>query len=215
MRGMRWAAGAFVLMALVAGCSDDGGRDDAAASPSAPPSPSATASAPDASEQPVPEPSDVSVAPPPGTKPSAPSGACPPEGYRILEGVSDAAMGLRVVQIDLQNCGKKPIKLNGYPEIALQGDNGVRADVKIEQGSGGVSSVPSFDAAPQPITVAPGKTATSGILWRNLVEGGKSLTVDRVVVTPGPGLPAQRVDGLNIDLGTTRVLGVAPWAPGV
>ncbi|GAB2832771.1 hypothetical protein GCM10022221_34420 [Actinocorallia aurea] len=145
-----------------------------------------------------------------------PSGACPAEGYRVLQGVSDAAMGLRVVQIDLQNCGDKPVKLNGYPEITLMDSDGERVDVKISQGSGGIAAIPTFDAPAQPVTVEPGKTATAGVLWRGLVDsGGESVTIDRIVVTPGAGLAAQRLDGLNLDLGTTRAIGVAPWAPGL
>ncbi|ROO84536.1 uncharacterized protein DUF4232 [Actinocorallia herbida] len=220
MRCTRWGAGLAVLLALATGCSDGSGDSgDEGAKATASPSAAASGSAaPGGSEAPVPVPTDVSVsvAPPPGEKPPVPSGACPAEGYRILEGVSDAAMGLRVVQIDLQNCGKKPIALNGYPEVSLIDADGARIDVEITHGSGGVASIPTFDAPAQAVTVAPGKTATAGFLWRNLVEaGGENVVIDRVVVTPGAGLTPQRLDGLNLDFGTTREVGVAPWSPGI
>lgn len=121
-------------------------------------------------------------------------------------------MGLRVVGIDLYNCGKKPIRLHGHPELTLLGDDGVRADVEVRHGSAGVTGLPSFDAAPRPVTVRPHGTASSGLVWRLLVEAGaESVTVDRVVVGPAPGLAPQRIDGLHVDVGTTRLVGLSPW----
>ncbi|MCD0450020.1 DUF4232 domain-containing protein [Actinocorallia sp. API 0066] len=136
---------------------------------------------------------------------------CPPSGFQLREGGANAAMGLRVVQIDLHNCGTEPITLNGYPELTLLDAQGAELKVDVGHGSNGVATVEAFDVPPKPVTVARRSTASASILWRNLVEGGESLRADRVVVTPAPKLEPRRVDGLNIDLGTTRKVGVSPW----
>ncbi|MFD7166875.1 DUF4232 domain-containing protein [Streptomyces violascens] len=47
------------------------------------------------------------------------SGECPASGIRLTTDDGDAAMGLRVVGLHLQDCGKRDYSLDGYPLLEL------------------------------------------------------------------------------------------------
>jgi hypothetical protein len=154
-----------------------------------------------------------------GPEPPAPTTgigqACPESGRTVEVGPDDAAMGLRVIALTLTNCGDESFTLNGYPRVRVLDEGGAEVPVTVLDGAGDIALVPEFDNPPAPITVRPGDTATSGILWRNLVTGaGPAVTGYALEVRPVDGDPPQRLaeDDLHIDLGDTGRLGVRAWS---
>lgn len=154
----------------------------------------------------------ISLAPPTSVAPSCDT------GMQITEGSGDAAMGLRVMSIELFNCGTQPVELNGYPQVKLLDEHWQPLDVEILNGSGGISQVDGFDDPPQPIVVQPGERAKSAFMWKN-----RQLTVDppqvgsHADIAAKPGgtfqslLPATPGRDLHIDLGSTGRMGVRAW----
>jgi hypothetical protein len=147
-------------------------------------------------------------------EPSGTPGACPPSGMLVRLGGHDAAMGLRVLGIELVNCGSVPITLNGYPEVRILDDDRALLPVTVIRGSTAVASIDNFDTPPAPVTAAPGGRLVAGLVWRNRVEAGEVVTGTYLEIVPAPGQPAQTVrpEG-RIDLGTTGRLGVTAWGP--
>lgn len=127
---------------------------------------------------------------------------------------ADAAMGLRVLTIEMVNCGTEPYTVNGYPGLRLFDENDERIDVEVLQGSGGIASLPEYDTPPAEVVLQPGEKAWAGLVWRNLVTDP---TVDasnavRIEAAARPGAPWQKVEmDVTIDLGNTGRLGVQPW----
>lgn len=157
------------------------------------------------------------------TTPAPP--ACPKSGVTVTEGIVDAAMGLRVMTLRLANCGDQPYTVSGYPGVRVLDENRRELAIQIGDGSFGISTVPAFDAAPTRVTVPPGGTATTGLLWRNTLTDGVPAVGSHLLISPAPGAPWQQVESstpsdepwlvgeptVNIDLGTTGKLGVQPW----
>ncbi|WP_327289761.1 DUF4232 domain-containing protein [Streptomyces sp. NBC_01198] len=139
------------------------------------------------------------------------SGPCPPSGVRVSADRGDAAMGLRVVGLHLQNCSTRPYRLDGFPQIQLLDlKRQPVTGVSVLHGSGGVSTVAGFDDPARAMTLQPGQSASSGLMWRNTVTDGTSVNVPYVRVTARPGTQPVTVTP-ELDLGTTGKLAVAPW----
>ncbi|MEO5874867.1 MAG: DUF4232 domain-containing protein [Streptosporangiaceae bacterium] len=175
-----------LLVLAVAGCGDK--RD------AGPPGPTATpAPAPTAGPSRLPE--------------------CPESGVVVWLGEASAAMGIRVMGVELYNCGGRDQVLNGYPGVRLLGSDLVPIKVAVRHGSGSVAQVDSFDQPAHEVTLKPGEVASAGILWRNLVtdDPGKAVTADVLEITPRPSAPTELVRAAGIDLGTTRKVGISPW----
>ncbi|WP_324609108.1 DUF4232 domain-containing protein [Streptomyces sp. MUSC 125] len=141
------------------------------------------------------------------------SGPCPASGVRVHADRGDAAMGLRVVGLHLENCGKAPYRLNGRPKLQI-------VDASHEPVTG-VSIVPGdriatgtgADGTPRDIILEPGERAYAGLVWRNTTEAG-----DGYVPVNAPYLRVWARPGARpvmttpeLDLGTTGRLGVGPW----
>ncbi|WP_037671975.1 DUF4232 domain-containing protein [Streptomyces griseus] len=142
--------------------------------------------------------------------PAAP-GACPSSGIRVTADQGDAAMGLRVVGLWVENCGTGAYKIEGYPELTLLDEAHRQVDgVKILHGSGGISSSDDMDRPPQPLTLKPGERARSVIQWRNTTQFGTPVNAPYVRVVAKPGATPVTVTP-HLDLGTTGKLGVGPW----
>ncbi|MFE9093307.1 DUF4232 domain-containing protein [Streptomyces sp. NPDC007264] len=142
--------------------------------------------------------------------PPAP-GECPPSGIRLTTDDGDAAMGLRVVGLHLENCGKRAYSLDGYPLLELL-DAGLSPvhGVRIVHGSGGISTGTGFDEPARPLVLKPGESALSGLMWRNTTESGTAVNVPYVRVRARQGAdPVTVTPGL--DLGTTGKLAVRAW----
>jgi hypothetical protein len=156
------------------------------------------------------------VGTPPPAAPTTPApGACPESGLSVQPGGQDAAMGLRVLQIVVVNCGAAPRTVHGHPAVRVLDEDRRPLDVLVRPGSSGISSVPSFDAAPATVTLRPGERAMAAVLWRNLVtDPSVRATLGQFLeVSVAGGDPPQVIeaDG-GVDLGNTGKLGVAPWA---
>ncbi|MEU3600030.1 DUF4232 domain-containing protein [Streptomyces sp. NPDC006798] len=142
----------------------------------------------------------------------SPSGGCPPSGVRVTAGQGNAAMGLRVVGVTLTNCGTRPYTLDGHPGLTpLDEDHRPLDGVRILPGGGDIAQVTGFDAAPRPVTLAPGETATTDLMWRNTHTGyGEAASAPYVRLVPKPGAPPVTLIP-ELDLGTTGKLGVSAW----
>lgn len=154
--------------------------------------------------------------PPPPTPPPAPATACPPSGVTVAPGMEESASGLRVLTLELTNCGAETYELNGFPGIRVLNADGAVLAVEVGQGSSGISAVPAFDVPPAPVALAPDDVATTAIMWKNTTLDGPRLLGATVEVQPRPDAAWQALeskDDLHIDLGTTGELAVRPWTP--
>ncbi|MFD3452338.1 DUF4232 domain-containing protein [Streptomyces sp. NPDC058691] len=141
----------------------------------------------------------------------APAGPCPSSGVRVTADQGDAAMGLRVVGLHLENCSKAPYRVEGYPRLQLL-DAAHRpvTGIKILRGSETRSVTTGFDDPPRPLTLQPGETASAGLIWRNTVTFGDPVNAPYVRVRAAPGASPVMVTP-ELDLGTTGKLGVSAW----
>ncbi|MEU2621663.1 DUF4232 domain-containing protein [Streptomyces sp. NPDC007157] len=147
----------------------------------------------------------------PADEAPAETGACPSSGVRLWADDGDAAMGLRVVGLHLENCGKRDYSLDGYPELSLLDDNREPVDgIRVLHGGAAIASGTGFDGPPVQLVLKPGETALSGLIWRNTTLAGAPVNVPYVRVVAKPGAaPVTVTPGL--DLGTTGKLGVGAW----
>ncbi|MFD7967898.1 DUF4232 domain-containing protein [Streptomyces clavifer] len=147
----------------------------------------------------------------PASEAPAEAGTCPESGIRVSADEGDAAMGLRVVGLHLDNCGTREYTVEGYPLLELLDDSLEPVDgVEILDGSRGITTGAGDDRQPRPVTLGPGESATAGLVWRNTTEPGTSVNVPHVRVRAKAGAdPVTVTPGL--DLGTTGKLGVRPW----
>ncbi|MFE7763364.1 DUF4232 domain-containing protein [Streptomyces sp. NPDC057438] len=146
---------------------------------------------------------------------SAPATACSPSGVRMVPGLVEAAMGLRAMGVVLTNCGTKPYTLKGYPAIRLLDAEGQPYDdVRVLRGSRHLTTgVPDF--GPRTVTLKPGESARTELVWRNTVDEADTPGVyaPTLSIAPQPGRPAELLDPEgDIDLGTTGRLGTTAWA---
>ncbi|WP_320780074.1 DUF4232 domain-containing protein [Streptomyces sp. CRN 30] len=142
--------------------------------------------------------------------PAAP-GTCPASGVRVGVDEGDAAMGLRVVSLHLDNCGTQTYTVEGYPRLELLDDGFEPVDgVAVLDGTGEISTGLGSDGPPVPVTLEPGESATAGLAWRNTTEFGTAVNVPHVRVRAKEGAEPVTVTP-HLDLGTTGKLGVGPW----
>jgi hypothetical protein len=150
----------------------------------------------------------------PSDEAPAPAGSCPPSGLRLTADKGDAAMGLRVVGLRLENCGSRPYSLEGYPVLELlDGERQPVDGIGILRGTDGIPMA-GGDAPPGPVTLRPGEAAVSGLAWRNTTQSGEAVTVPYVRVRAEAGADPVMV-APHLDLGTTGELGVRAWRKGV
>jgi hypothetical protein len=137
---------------------------------------------------------------------------------RFTAGFTEAAAGLRVMAVEMVNCGTRPVELNGYPQVKLLDEQWQPLAVEIVDGSGGIAAVDGFDDVPQPISLQPGERAKSAFLWRNThtsIDPPQVGSHVDIAATQGGTwqslLPAPPAAGHHIDLGSTGRLGVRAW----
>ncbi|WP_037888400.1 DUF4232 domain-containing protein [Streptomyces viridochromogenes] len=142
--------------------------------------------------------------------PSA-SGPCPASGVHVYADEGDAAMGLRVVGLHLVNCGTRPYRLDGYPELELLDEDHDPVDgVRILHGTDRISTGIAGAGGPQPVVLRPGEAAEATLAWRNTTGFGDPVHAPYVRVAARPGARPVTVMP-ELDLGTTGKLGVGPW----
>ncbi|MEU4804231.1 DUF4232 domain-containing protein [Actinosynnema sp. NPDC023587] len=166
--------------------------------------------------------------PPPAPSPSPTAPACPEGGVEIAAIGGEAATGLRVLTLEMRNCGTGTHRIAGYPDVRLLDEDGQPLEVRVEHGSAGISLIESFEAPPAEFALGPGDRATAGIVWRNTYDDTtKPPQVGvRIDIAPLAGLPRRTftprlgVDGgppstdseaTTIDLGSTGRIGLSPW----
>lgn len=140
-------------------------------------------------------------------------GPCPESGVRVYADRGDAAMGLRVVGVHLENCGTGTYRLNGYPRLQLlDEDHEPVEDVRVLRGGRTIASGTGADAPPRPLALRPGERAHTTLVWRNTAElgVGDSVNVPYVRIQAKPGAEPVTVVP-ELDLGTTGKLGVGAW----
>ncbi|MFF9811859.1 DUF4232 domain-containing protein [Streptomyces sp. NPDC014006] len=139
------------------------------------------------------------------------SGPCPPSGVRVYADRGDAAMGLRVVGLHLENCGTGTYRLDGYPLLQLLDEDHKPLDtVRVLHGGDEIASGTGADGAPAPLALAPGQRAAAVMTWRNTTGFGEAVNAPYVRVRAKPGAEPITVTP-ELDLGTTGKLGVGPW----
>ncbi|MFD7559723.1 glutamyl-tRNA reductase [Streptomyces sp. NPDC059835] len=142
-------------------------------------------------------------------------GGGPAGGGGRAAGDGDAAMGLRVAEVRLVNCGAQPYVLEGYPRLSLRDDGNQPVEVAVEHGAAGITTgVPNVDAPPERLTLAPGQAASVAMVWRNLVTDFSAPAVSgrTVEIEPRSGAPLLSLRlARPVDLGNTGKLGLGPW----
>jgi hypothetical protein len=126
----------------------------------------------------------------------------------------DAATGLRAMGVDLVNCGTRTITLNGYPGVRLTEANGRHIKFSLKQGVRAVAMIEEWEGPPTKVTLRPGESAVSLLVWRNITEATPEApaTATALELAVSAGQPYQDVPMQNtIDLGTTAKLAVSPW----
>jgi hypothetical protein len=143
--------------------------------------------------------------------PAAP-GECLPSGINVTVDKGDAAMGLRVVGLWLENCGTADYRVEGYPQLTVLDEDREPVDgVKVLQDGGAISTaVSGYDDPPRPVTLKPGERARADLVWRNTTQAGTAVNAPYVRVHAKAGAAPVTVTP-HLDLGTTGKLGVSPW----
>ncbi|MEU1406452.1 DUF4232 domain-containing protein [Streptomyces sp. NPDC005728] len=151
----------------------------------------------------------------PGAEAPSTGGPCPASGVRVHADRGDAAMGLRVVGLHLENCGTRAYSLNGRPALqVLDADHEPVTGVSVVHGDE-IATGTGADGTPRPLTLGPGERAFAVLTWRNTTEAGDGLSpvnAPYVRVWAKPGARPVIVTP-ELDLGTTGRLGVGPWKP--
>ncbi|WP_157872330.1 DUF4232 domain-containing protein [Streptomyces silaceus] len=202
-RSLRRAAALAAAALLLAGCglSEELDRE---ANPEREPSPVATR--PD----PAPSAPAPSASAPNGPSP-APEG-CPESGVTMSPGMVTAAMGLRAMSVTATNCGKGVRELNGYPDIRVRGVDRRLFDVTVLKGTEPVTTMD--DPGPSRVTLKPGESAYTSLVWRYSAVDAATKSGSGVYVEIGPakGAPRQTIepDG-GLDIGETGMLGTTAW----
>ncbi|WP_170324005.1 DUF4232 domain-containing protein [Cryptosporangium phraense] len=182
---------------LLAGCTETPDTLRPAAGPEAGPAARPAPAAPVATT-PVPAPS------------SGPR--CLDPGVEISVGETEGAAGLRLVTLQLRNCGTRPYTVQGYPVVTVLDADGRATDVRTFHGTQHVYTLGRPDPPPRRVTLAPGERARAALIWRNLTTAAETVVVGEYLrVAPAPGAPAHRLT-LHVDPGNTGTMAVSPWA---
>ncbi|MFG1671938.1 DUF4232 domain-containing protein [Streptomyces sp. Y7] len=147
----------------------------------------------------------------PAAETSSDAGPCPASGVRVYADRGDAAMGLRAVGLHLVNCGTRPYRVDGYPELELLDEDHDPVDgVRILHGTDRISTGLRGGDSPRPVVLRPGEAAVASLAWRNTTGFGAAVNAPYARVRAKPGADPVTVVP-EFDLGTTGKLGVGPW----
>ncbi|MFE0513639.1 DUF4232 domain-containing protein [Streptomyces sp. NPDC058964] len=144
----------------------------------------------------------------------APGGPCPPSGVRVYADDGDAAMGLRVVTLHLENCGTDTYRVDGYPRVSPLGEDHRPVDgARVLHDGSSIAMSTGADGPPRPLALQPGERAYAGLVWRNTVLSGTPVNAPYVRVWAKRGAAPVTVTP-ELDLGTTGKMAVGPWKKG-
>ncbi|MGJ7909064.1 DUF4232 domain-containing protein [Actinopolyspora sp. H202] len=170
--------------------------------------------------------SDGRASSPSSTPTNSSASDCPETGVRLTTDLVEVAMGLRLMHVELANCGDQPYTLDGYPRVRVLDEERRPLDVRAEQGSADIATVDGFDKPPEAITVRPGEHAEAQLMWRNTHASMNAPQVGKYLrIAPARGRAWQSVipvgrernssgqdrDEITINLGSTGKLGVRAW----
>lgn len=113
---------------------------------------------------PVPEAAPPAPEGPPADDPGA-AEDCPASGFRARAAATDAAMGLRVGNVIVFNCGTETLKLKGYPVLQVLDMEREPMETEVVEGTRRISMGPE-DPGPSPLVLEPGMSARSTLAWR-------------------------------------------------
>ncbi|MFZ4134841.1 DUF4232 domain-containing protein [Streptomyces koyangensis] len=161
---------------------------------------------------PVPEAAPPAPEGPPADDPGA-AEDCPASGFRARAAATDAAMGLRVGNVIVFNCGTETLKLKGYPVLQVLDMEREPMETEVVEGTRRISMGPE-DPGPSPLVLEPGMSARSTLAWRYWAvdpHTGKGLGAYLRVAPDGETKPqtVEVADG-GLDVGE-GVLGTTAW----
>lgn len=136
-------------------------------------------------------------------------GVCSPAGIRITTGQRDAAMGWRMLELRLENCGSRPLRVTGHPTILVLDAERRAFPVAVERNSRGLDGRLQ---APREVRLQPGVSMGLALEWRNTVTDGDPVDGAYLEVLPREGDQPHLVKlEHGMDLGTTGRLQTGPW----
>ncbi|MGV9655704.1 DUF4232 domain-containing protein [Streptomyces koyangensis] len=161
---------------------------------------------------PVPETAPPAPEAPPADDPGA-AEDCPASGFRARAAATDAAMGLRVGNVIVFNCGTETLKLKGYPVLQVLDVEREPMETEVVEGTRRISMGPE-DPGPGPLVLEPGMSARSTLAWRYWAvdpHTGNGLGAYLRVAPDGETKPqtVEVADG-GLDVGE-GVLGTTAW----
>ncbi|QXE37470.1 DUF4232 domain-containing protein [Streptomyces sp. GMY02] len=124
----------------------------------------------------------------------------------------NASLGERVVEITLTNCGNKPYRVHGYPEIGAL--DGAREPLALKVVHGGAYTDASRVRAPGELTLAPGESALSVLHWDSRITGTVTPPEGTHVVVAATKGAERSTLPMPLDVGTSGELDVTAWATG-
>ncbi|QEU90668.1 DUF4232 domain-containing protein [Streptomyces kanamyceticus] len=137
---------------------------------------------------------------------------CPKSGVTMSPGMVTAAMGLRAMSVTVTNCGKGVRQVNGYPDIRVRGLDKQLFRVNVLKGTEPVTTMD--DPGPRRVTLKPGESAYTSLVWRYSAVDAATREGSGVYVEIGTGKGAARQtiepDG-GLDIGETGMLGTTAW----
>ena len=216
MSRARFVVAAGMLALLAAACAEPPAVQRAAATPSE--SSSAPGQSPSPTWSPNPEAFAELGKPAPVPRASGsgkprpvrvPPGDCSPAGIRVTAGQGDAALGLRTLELLLENCGSRSFTVTGYPTVLVLDAERRAFPVTVERNARGLDGQPQ---TPGEVRLPPGGSATLVLEWRNTVTDGDPVDGSYLEVLPRAGdLPHLVKLAHRLDLGTTGRLKIGPW----
>ncbi|MDQ0380532.1 DUF4232 domain-containing protein [Amycolatopsis thermophila] len=125
---------------------------------------------------------------------------------RYEAGIVDAALGHRGFVLTVVNCGDRPRRVAGYPDVhVLDGRNQV-TDVRVENGT----SYMGIDPGPKTFDLRPGRSLVAVVASSATVTSGDLTTGSAISVASAPG-ETPRALPVETDLGTTGTITVTAW----
>ena len=137
-------------------------------------------------------------------------GGCSSGGVALTATGVDGALGLRAMGVVIRNCGDGVVVLHGYPAARLADADHAPIDVTVTDGV--TNTIETWPADPPTVTLHPGESAETVLVWRNITTSDRPATGAYLDLATADGEPYAPVAlDQSIDLGDTGVLAVGAW----